>query len=228
MSARWALLLLCGAVAGCGGGGSGKAPTSPNAPTTPTLNADGDAVADSADCAPNDASRWQFLAAQSTDFDGDGRRVSSSGELCSGSSLPTTHFATSIENSEQDCDDTSVSNWRLLPYAARDADADGFSVALTGHLCSGDSLPAGYSELAPQRATIDCDDANAATWRFMTTYQDRDGDGVGSGDGKIVCMGLTLASGTSLYGYDPLDDPQDPNAASTRTFELPVWSLLAR
>lgn len=113
----------------------------------------------------------------------------------------------------------------MLPYVARDADADTFTAASTGNVCSGDSLPAGYLSAAPAALTADCDDASATTWRLMTTYQDHDGDGVGSGRGTITCIGSAPASGSSLYGYDPLDDASDPSSSLTARFDLPSWLL---
>ena len=217
MSAPVIIVALSAILAACGGGGSSRPPP----------NADGDAVADSGDCAPNDASRWQLLAFQSTDSDADGHKLNASGQLCSGAALPSTHFAAPLPSGEQDCDDASASIWRLLPYTGRDADADGFNVAITGSICSGDSLRAGFVDVIPEPATRDCDDTNAAVWRLMMTFQDGDGDGVGSGKGTVTCVGLAAASGSSLYGYDPLDDPSDPNAALTSNVDLPSWLLRA-
>lgn len=223
MSGRWTILLLLSALAACGGGGNNK--QQPTPPPPAPSDADADMVIDSQDCAPNDASRWQSLPYQSVDADADGRRVNSSGQLCSGTSLPATYFATAIAASEQDCDDTSAMRWQVLPYLATDADADGFAAASTGNVCSGTSLPAGYLDAAPAASAADCDDASVTTWRFMTTYQDQDGDGVGSGRGTPTCIGRVAAAGFSIYGYDPLDDAGNPNSASTSNFDLPPWLL---
>lgn len=217
MSTRWTILLLCGALAACGGG-------SDNRPPPPPPDADGDQVTDSQDCASNDASRWQLLPFQSADTDADGRRVNSSGQVCSGAALPANYFA-SVADGEQDCNDASASVWRLLPYLARDADADGFSVPSTGNVCSGNGLPAGYFATSPAALALDCDDANVTAWRLMTIYQDQDGDGVGSGRGTSTCIGSVAAAGFSIRGYDPLDDPNDPTSASTSDFDLPIWLL---
>jgi hypothetical protein len=218
MSARWTILLLCSVLAACGGGGNRQ---------PPPPDADADSVADSQDCAPNDASRWQSLSFQSVDADADGRRANSSGQLCSGGSLPANYFAAAVAASDEDCNDASASVWRVLTYVARDTDADGFSAASSGSLCSGDALPTGYADALPTPLLVDCDDARATAWRFMTTYQDHDGDGVGSGSGASACIGTAAAAGFSLFGYDPLDDASNPSSSLTSNTELPAWLLTA-
>jgi len=219
MSARWTIPLLCSVLAACGGGGGGRQPPPPDA--------DADSVADSLDCAPNDATRWQSLSFQSVDADADGRRANASGQLCSGASLPANYFATAVAAGDEDCNDASATVWRVLPYVARDADADGFTAANSGNVCSGDVLPTGYANALPVRSLLDCDDASATAWRFMTTYQDNDGDGIGSGSGTSACIGTTAAAGFSLYGYDPLDDANNPSSSLTSKLELPSWLLTA-
>lgn len=208
------LLLLCGFLAGCGGGGGRRAP-----------DADADGVADAQDCAVNDASRWQNLSFQSIDGDSDGHRANSSGQLCAGSALPSSHSTSTVAAGDVDCNDNNASLWRILPYIARDADADGFSVAASGEVCSGNVLPAGYSTTAPQLTAADCDDSSNAVWRVMMTYGDADADGVGAGAGAVTCMGTAAPPARSLLGYDPVDDPSDPTATAVSNLELPAWQL---
>ncbi|WP_161829938.1 hypothetical protein [Steroidobacter agaridevorans] len=173
----------------------------------------------------NDASRWQNLSYQSVDSDADGHRASSSGQLCAGSALPSSHSASAVAASDVDCNDSDASLWRILPYVSRDADADGFSLAASGEVCSGDALPAGYGTTAPQATLADCDDSSATTWRVMMTYGDADGDGVGAGAGEVTCIGTNAPPARSLLGYDPVDDPSDPTAISVSNLELSAWQL---
>jgi hypothetical protein len=212
------LLCVLVAVAGCGGGGGSSGSRQPP-------DGDNDGFADAQDCAASDATRWQLLAFQSVDLDADGRRVNSSGQICSGSALPSTHFAAAVAAGDVDCDDTNASISQLRPYASRDVDADGFSIASSGEVCSGAALPAGYGTTAPTIAAADCDDTIAAIWRLRMTFRDADADGVGAGAGEISCMGSGAPTGRSLRGYDPIDDPGDPNAGTVSNLELASWQL---
>ena len=200
-------------VVACGGGGGGHSPP-------PPPNADGDALADAQDCAPNDPTRWQSLAFQSIDSDLDGHRVSSAGQLCSGATLPATHFATAVLPADADCDDANAASWQMRSYFGRDADSDGFAVPQTGQLCTGAALPLRYFAAAPLPLEVDCDDGNGAVYRYMTIYADADGDHVGTGGAASTCVGAAAPSGFSLYGYDPA-----PSDASITDFELDVQQL---
>jgi hypothetical protein len=207
-----ASILISAVVAGCGGKDS-RPP-----------DADNDMVADAQDCAPTDAGKWQLLAYNSIDQDGDGFRVNATGQLCAGASLPPSHSATPVAANSIDCDDSNATHWQLLPYAAVDADFDGVSVASAGQACSGAILIAGYSAVAPQ--VDDCDDASATTWRLMMIYSDGDGDGVGAGVGHTACVGTSAPASFSLYGYDPRDNPIDPTAAAVSNIDLPSSLLI--
>jgi hypothetical protein len=211
----FSLLLICFVLAACGGGGSSSPPPTPPAP----LDSDGDTVADAQDCAPMDGARWRTLTYGSIDSDGDTRRVNSTGQQCSGASLPATYFADAVAAADVDCDDAAATRWRMLPFAARDADLDNFSVAQTGEVCSGDTLPAGYAATAPAQPP-DCNDNAPTAWRNRVIYADADGDGVGAGGGQPTCIGSNAPAGFSLYGYDPLD-----SSASASNTELPAWLL---
>jgi hypothetical protein len=219
------LLLMSTALASCGGG-SRSNPAPPPTPPAP-LDSDQDSVADTLDCAPTNAARWQLLAYSSVDSDGDTHRVNTTGQQCSGATLPATFFATAVDTADLDCDDTASARWRMLPYAARDADLDNFSIPQTGEACSGDTLPAGYADTVPAQAQAapDCDDSKAVAWRYMVIYADADGDGTGAGAGQPTCVGSGAPAGFSLTGYDPLDSPNDPTAASVNTYELSPWHL---
>jgi hypothetical protein len=125
----------------------------------------------------------------------------------------------------QDCAPTDPTRWQLLAYQSVDNDADGHWVNSTGQVCAGASLPPGYSATAVAAGNADCNDASPAVWRFMMIYRDADGDGVGAGAGKVVCVGTSAPAGFSLFGYDPLDDPSDPTAASVSSLDLSSWQL---
>jgi hypothetical protein len=58
----------------------------------------------------------------------------------------------------------------------------------------------------------------------MTVYADADSDGVGAGGGSVACLGTAAAPGFSLLGYDPADDPTDPDSPIS-TLELSSWLL---
>lgn len=208
------VFVLSTVIAACSGGGSH------DPPPPPPPNADGDALSDAQDCAPNDPTRWQSLAFESIDNDLDSHRVSSVGQLCSGATLPATHSAAAVAPADADCDDANAAIWQMLAYLGRDADADGFAVPQTGQFCTGGVLPASYLAAAPLPLAIDCDDGDSAVWRYMTIYADGDGDHVGAGRGTPTCVGAKAPAGFSSYGYDPL-----PTNGSIADFELNVWQL---
>lgn len=158
--------IACAVVVGCGGGGGGSPPV--------VQDRDHDGIPDAQDCAPDDPTRWQMLSYQSSDADSDGHFANSSGQVCSGSSLPAN-----------------------------------YSVAQ-----------------ATDPAMLDCDDNNSSVWRLVTVYADKDGDGVGAGPGQVSCIGKAAPAGFSLLGYDPVDDPSNPNSAAVSDLDLPSWQLL--
>src|SRR6185436_12967656 len=112
-----------------------------------------------------------------------------------------------------DCNDADPHVWQNLTYSFRDADGDGHSVAASGTICSGASLPPGYSTTTA--GVTDCNDADPATFVIMTGFLDGDGDGVGDGVAMAFCTGGSLPAGVA----DISDDcaPADP----TRWIELP-------
>jgi hypothetical protein len=81
-------LVLVVLLVGCGGGGGGNEQR--------VSDVDGDGIADTQDCAAADSMKSRLLGFQSIDSDGDSYRVNSSGELCVGNALPSTHFAASV------------------------------------------------------------------------------------------------------------------------------------
>ncbi len=93
---------------------------------------------------------------------------------------------------EADCDDTDPDVWQDLPYSYRDADGDQHTVAETGTICTGASLPAGY---ATTPGEPDCNDADAAAHTIVAGFFDDDGDGVGAGSLATFCNDGVLPPG---------------------------------
>lgn len=156
-------------------------------------------------------------------MDQDGHKVAAAAgasPVCSGASLPPQYSAAAADPKDIDCDDTSNARWQMLSYSAVDADGDGHFVTSSGQACSGAALASTYATNAPSAATVDCDDANASTWRYVMTYADSDGDGVGAGKGTVSCVGTSAPAGLSFLGYDP-----DPSNPASKNMELSSWQL---
>jgi hypothetical protein len=209
--ARTVLLLIFGVLSACSGGSDKK-----NRP--PDQDADG--IADSADCAPADPSRSQRMMYQSIDRDGDSFRINEAGELCVGQPPPTNVSSQPVAANQVDCDDTNAQRWQVLSYASRDLDADGRKLIEAGSVCSGTTLRVGYFAGTEGAQPEDCDDADDQCWRRAATYADADSDGVGAGTAITSCIGRGAPGGRSLYGYDPIDNPSDPNAARVSNFDI--------
>lgn len=77
---------------------------------------------------------------------------------------------------DNDCDDNNSYKWQLLEGYV-DADKDGYGTGSLLNVCSGYSLPAGYSKIDG-----DCDDSVAScdTDCVSLNYLDNDGDGYGN------------------------------------------------
>jgi len=106
---------------------------------------------------------------------------------------------------EADCDDHDPNVWQNLAYSFRDADGDGRTVAAAGMVCSGTSLPAGYSLVSSK---IDCDDADPTVFTSLTGFVDDDGDGVGDGPAVERCTAGSLPTGFAAVSGDCA--PDDP------------------
>ena len=108
-----------------------------------------------------------------------------------------------------DCDDLDASVWQLLSGYV-DSDFDSYGVNPGVDVCSGASLPSGYSV-----NNNDCDDNDANVWQFLSGYRDFDGDGKSAGPAESVCSGASLPS-----GFEGVDDKDcDDN-------DISVWQLL--
>jgi hypothetical protein len=170
-----------------------------------------------ADCDDTNGARWATRTYAARDDDGDSFGVASSGDVCTGAALPDGLFATMPATIDLDCDDASASVWRLLTFASRDMDADGFRVNESGSQCGQETLAAHLNAAATTAVLADCDDTDRSVWRRMAIYSDMDGDGTGSGTPLRRCIGSTVPDGYVLTGYDPLDDPDDPSSVAVST-----------
>jgi hypothetical protein len=107
----------------------------------------------------------------------------------------------------EDCDDSNPDVWQNLAYSFRDADGDGYTVAQAGTVCSGASLPKGYSRVA---GAPDCDDTDPAAFTTVTGFLDIDGDGFGDGMAMTFCTSGNLPLNYAATGGDCA--PADPAA----------------
>lgn len=147
----------------------------------------------SSDCDDTDASAritWNLFA----DTDKDGVGAGSLVTLCAGTTPPTGY-----SDKATDCAPDNASLWQSLSYQYRDADADTFTVASTGTLCTHGSLPAGYAN-SPNGD--DCDDTRADVYLSRQGWPDEDADGVGAGTASTFCTAGSLPSGYSATSTD--------------------------
>jgi hypothetical protein len=112
----------------------------------------------------------------------------------------------------EDCDDHDPNVWQKLAYSFRDADSDGHTVAQDGAVCSGASLPKGYSQVA---GDPDCDDTDPQAFTVVTGFLDIDGDGVGDGAAMAFCTAGNLPMNYAASGGDcaPADSAAWQNLA---------------
>ncbi|MFY2562039.1 hypothetical protein ACN469_30880 [Corallococcus terminator] len=163
------------------------------------------------DCAPADATLWQWRSYAHRDADGDGDTVPENGVRCSGELLPRGYAELPRG---LDCDDQDASvrvSWSVHPD--EDGDHVGAGPAVT--LCAGGTVPAGYSTLGD-----DCAPSNADGWQ-LREYRHRDADG----DGHTVPESGEVCGGTSLPpGYEWVEQRRDCDDASpTRHTSLVSW-----
>jgi hypothetical protein len=113
-----------------------------------------------------------------------------------------------------DCAPGDPTLWQLLPYTFRDGDGDTYTIPQSGTVCSGSTLPPGYSNVANGD---DCDDTNPNVFVLAPVYVDVDGDGVGAGASQTMCIGTSAPPGDSLTGTDCA--PADPTEWQLLPFE---------
>ena len=175
-------------LAACSSGGSDPPPAPPDS--------DRDTFAASTDCNDNDATVWQTISVFA-DADRDGIGAGPTVSVCAGNGTPAGFSGTST-----DCaaDDASVHTPML--YAARDADGDMILAPSAGSVCgNGVALPATYFANAGS-GEADCDDQNASLWRVSSFFDDLDGDGIGNGSARSVCVGNSTPSGLVASSFD--------------------------
>lgn len=94
-----------------------------------------------------------------------------------------------------DCDDNDRTAFQNLT-GYQDTDGDGRTVGELQTLCTGLSLPEGYTEI--RSTEPDCDDTTDALYQNLTGYIDADGDGYTMGAPRTLCSGAALAAGLSF------------------------------
>ncbi len=147
------------------------------------------------DCDDTNKTAW-VLHAVYRDPDGDGAGEGERVLHCGAQQPPAGTYA-----SATDCAPSDGSRWRMLAYAHRDEDGDNFTVPQAGELCTGTTLPAGYSLTASANGQ-DCDDTFRERWRWLDVYRDMDLDGTGDGAVERRCSGAAPEPGYSATGTD--------------------------
>jgi hypothetical protein len=158
------------------------------------------------DCAPSDDTKWQMLAYNFRDLDGDSYTVETPGEICTGLNLPNGYFLTS--NRSGDCNDNDSQLFQSLALYA-DRDGDGVGSGNLINICFGWSRPSGYSDRGS-----DCNDDDPSIFNTITYYEDKDSDGYGA-NGQDVCS-LTPPTGRITQGLDCNDN--NPNLTMLNFF----------
>ncbi|MFP2906470.1 hypothetical protein ACLESD_15680, partial [Pyxidicoccus sp. 3LFB2] len=161
-----------------------------------TLPAGYTTVANGDDC--NDALSTEHTRLQAwADTDADGVGAGEATTLCTDGTVRAPWSSTGT-----DCEPEDSARWRRLSYFHVDRDADGHTTPERGELCTGAALTAPYFTRA---AGNDCDDTQAAMFRWAVLYPDADGDGVGTAPRAVSCLGQALPTGFSFKGYDVND-----------------------
>ncbi|MCY1082784.1 hypothetical protein [Archangium lansingense] len=146
------------------------------------------------DCDDTRGDRWQLIS-EYPDPDRDSVGSGPAEQHCAGS-LPEPGYS----RLSSDCAPEDGTRWRMESYSWRDADGDGATVAESGQVCIGNSLPKGYFQFSGSFS--DCDDTNAAVSVTWNVFADTDNDGVGAGSSVTLCAGTTRPAGYSHVGTD--------------------------
>lgn len=165
------------------------------------VDGDGDGFVAGADCDDSNPATHATVVAY-PDPDGDGVGFGAPSTFCTDGAAPSGH---ALER--DDCAPSDPTAWR--PVDLVDRDGDGFTTREAEPLCTGATVPDPYRSVAHGN---DCDDADAAVYRWVVLYGDQDGDGAGARPRSIPCIGAALPSGWSIVGYDV--DDLDPSAVT--------------
>ena len=156
------------------------------------------------DCNDNDAALYRMRQGY-TDKDGDGFGAGESLQLCAGNQLPG-GYATN----RADCNDENENEWQVKIAKYQDADGDGYLSEMPNSvpMCTGEALPANYSEKKPWR--IDCNDdpeTGVNVFQRLALFEDLDQDGHGNSEAplSVQCLGRVIPEKLSVYGGD-IDD----------------------
>ncbi|WP_434299071.1 hypothetical protein [Corallococcus exiguus] len=153
------------------------------------------------DCDDSNATVYRSLKAYS-DTDGDGVGAGAPTVLCTNGQVPSPW-----SDRGTDCAEEDAARWQKLTALHADRDEDGVTAPIPAQfVCSGQALPAPYFFKAVGQ---DCDDADAARYRWTYLYRDQDADGVGATPRQMTCIGQSVLAGWSRYG----DDSDDHDAA---------------
>jgi hypothetical protein len=179
------------------------------------------AVTSDVDCDDANAARWTMRHHDALDADGDGFAVAGAGDVCSGAALPAGYVPALPAAADLDCDDAISTRWTMRHHDALDADGDGFAVAGAGDVCSGAALPAGYVQVLPAAADLDCDDSASSRWR-LHSYLSRDLDGDGYRENK---PGTFCGQGAMPANLSP--EPYFAEYVDCDDADITRWRLMA-
>ncbi|MFZ9886091.1 MAG: thrombospondin type 3 repeat-containing protein [Myxococcota bacterium] len=149
------------------------------------------------DCDDNNPAVYQFLSSyRDEDNDGYGDAPEAT-DICSGAARAVPYVANSAG---VDCNDADATQ---QVFSGTDGDGDQY---VKDAACVAKEAAVGVSK------GIDCDDENAAVWRYVSTYADPDDDGVATNAtvvGQNVCVGEE--KNDDGLAFAPGDDcePQD-------------------
>jgi hypothetical protein len=164
------------------------------------------------DCAPDDSQRSGMRPYAYRDADGDGFTVPSSGEVCTGASLPPGY---SNQPQGLDCDDQDTARFTVATVWV-DSDRDGYGEGESLRRCSGHGTEPGYAFEGN-----DCAPSDAWRWQWRSyASRDADGDSAYALETGVVCSGLQLPSGYSEWSWDGDCDDRNPSVYRS-------WSVFA-
>ncbi len=139
------------------------------------------------DCSPSDPNLFRLLGTRA-DADADTFCAGADTSTCVGTTAPGGRRFSSVCSATDDCNDLDSTKYQLLAGRA-DADNDTYCAGATVFYCSGSSLAAGLRAAGTCAATDDCNDANAARYRLLSSRADADLDGYCVGGAANDCVG---------------------------------------